>query len=586
MSQSNDNGNNSSHEQQDNSNSSSDFDDVYHRRIQEALKEIHHPTADFYSKDKGKKKMALRPRVEPPPTTDHASDSDLDVDPSKQLDSDDSCTDKHFQPLSSSSDSRDEFASSSKSPSKSPSKRRGASRQRGRPRGSRRGREGRDICGGRGSKVQTSPRKLARGARGSKASRGRPGKFTTRGPSIFSEDSTPSQSPVLPEAESNPSPVSEPERHNPVGSSLEFGTPVQTPVQTPVVTPRHRIRSPPGIVTQIDKGSGRKRKKDTANWKKNVAKRLKAEGQAYISVKTGLPMPAAKVGRPCGCPRNCFDQFTDEQIQRVFRDFWAIGDNYVAKSSHLNGLIRDRPVKRRRQKDPEKPVRKLYKYIIHVPDEVEVCRDALVSIHGISKDKIEKIIRDRKTNTSGTPVPDGRGLGPSHNAITGIRLQRVHDHIRSLAVQTSHYSRLHSPHRRYMAPGFTIATLYKDYEAMINYKYPGEDPVKDSFYRKIFTTQYNIVSRPHKTDTCDVCDATQNEIHLLESQPDNTASSSRVGTDLSALREKLASHKAQAQFMQKKVKYYCSIYFYNYYYFYNFFYYNNCSILLLLFFFN
>ena len=130
MSQSNDNGNNSSHEQQDNSNSSSDFDDVYHRRIQEALKELYHPAADFYSKDKGKKKMTLRPRVEPPPTTDHASDSDLDVDPSKKLDSDDSCTDKHFQPLSSSSDSReDEFASSSKSPSKSPSKRRGASRQ-------------------------------------------------------------------------------------------------------------------------------------------------------------------------------------------------------------------------------------------------------------------------------------------------------------------------------------------------------------------------------------------------------------------------------------------------------------------------
>ena len=382
MSQSNDNGNNSSHEQQDNSNSSSDFDDVFDRRIQEALKEIHHPTADFYSKDKGKKKMALRPRVEPPPTTDHASDSD--VDPSKQLDSDDSCTDKHFQPLSSSSDSReDEFASSSKSPSKSPSKRRGASRQRGRPRGSRRGRA---SCGGRGSKDQTSPRKLARGSRGSR--RGRPGKFTIRGPSIFSEDSTPSQSPVLPEAESNPSPVSEPE-NNPVVSSLESGTPVaQTP--QPVVTPRHRIRSPPGAVTQIDKGSGRKRKKDTANWKKNLAKRLKAEGQAYISVKTGASMPAAEVGAPCECPRNCFDKFTDEQIQRVFKDFWAIGDNYVAKSSHLNGLIRDRPVKRRRQRDPEKTVRKMYKYVILIPDEVEVCRDALVSIHGITHDKIEK----------------------------------------------------------------------------------------------------------------------------------------------------------------------------------------------------
>ena len=197
MSQSNDNGNNSSHEQQDNSNSSSDFDDVYDRQIQEALKELYHPAADFYSKDKGKKKMTLRPRVEPPPTTDHASDSDLDVDPSRKLDSDDSCTDKHFQPLSSSSDSRDEFASSSKSPSKrpskSPSKRRGASWQRGRPRGSRRGC---DSCGGRGSKDQTSPRKLARGSRGSR--RGRPGKLTTRGPRVFSEDTTPS--PVLSEA--------------------------------------------------------------------------------------------------------------------------------------------------------------------------------------------------------------------------------------------------------------------------------------------------------------------------------------------------------------------------------------------------
>ncbi|CAL4109926.1 unnamed protein product, partial [Meganyctiphanes norvegica] len=100
------------------------------------------------------------------------------------------------------------------------------------------------------------------------------------------------------------------------------------------------------------------------------------------------------------------------------------------------------------------------------------------------------------------------------NQISGDRLDHVHEHIQMLQVTASHYSRAHSPHRRYLSSEMITRNLFDEYVHWLENKYPGEPAVLQSFYDKIFTTNYNIVKRKPKTDTCDFCTSLEREIEI------------------------------------------------------------------------
>ncbi|CAL4122591.1 unnamed protein product [Meganyctiphanes norvegica] len=277
--------------------------------------------------------------------------------------------------------------------------------------------------------------------------------------------------------------------------------------QTDAISVPLTATSRPQPPTKINKGRGRKHLSDPTGWRKTLAKKGRAEGRRYTSATSGREYDAAKIGRPCRCPKKCMEAVVPQAvINNVFKTFWNIGDNYSAKSGYLMSAIRARPVKRVRTKVPGKAPKPQYRYIITDEQiEYDVCRPAFASIHGLGLGKIEKIIKDKKKSTTGTPVEDRRGRAPSVNQISGDRLDHVHEHIQMLQVTASHYSRAHSPHRRYLSSEMITRNLFDEYVHWLENKYPGEPAVLQSFYDKIFTTHYNIVKRKPKTDTCDVC---------------------------------------------------------------------------------
>ena len=126
----------------------------------------------------------------------------------------------------------------------------------------------------------------------------------------------------------------------------------------------------------------------------------------------------------------------------------------------------------------------------------EVCRNAFMSIHSISASKLKKVIQDKLHNPTGSPPADNRGRGVSGNTISGPDRALIHEHIQMLAVTQSHYSRAHSPHRRYMEIGMTQNLLYSNYVDWMTEKHPLMNPQKLSFYMSIFTKDYNIVRQP------------------------------------------------------------------------------------------
>ena len=102
--------------------------------------------------------------------------------------------------------------------------------------------------------------------------------------------------------------------------------------------------------------------------------------------------------------------------------------------------------------------------------------------------------------------------------ISGPDRDRIHEHIQMLAVTQSHYSRAHSPHRRYMEMGMTQALLYKNYVEWMTENHPLQNPQKDHFYYSIFTKCYNIVRQPNKSGVCDFCTYSKTQMDINKSK--------------------------------------------------------------------
>ena len=82
--------------------------------------------------------------------------------------------------------------------------------------------------------------------------------------------------------------------------------------------------------------------------------------------------------------------------------------------------------------------------------EIEICRPAFVSTHGLKNGKMERVIKARVLCPTGAHKKDMRGRHPAPNKTPQYKLDKVHEHIRTLCVTASHYSRAHSPNRRYL----------------------------------------------------------------------------------------------------------------------------------------
>ena len=69
-----------------------------------------------------------------------------------------------------------------------------------------------------------------------------------------------------------------------------------------------------------------KRPRNVEVWSKVKAKQLRNLGLTYTSRNTHREVPAQQVGEPCQCINKCFDIIGMDNIQDLFRDFWALGD--------------------------------------------------------------------------------------------------------------------------------------------------------------------------------------------------------------------------------------------------------------------
>ena len=83
-----------------------------------------------------------------------------------------------------------------------------------------------------------------------------------------------------------------------------------------------------------------------------------------------------------------------------------------------------------------------------------------------------------------------RGRHEPANKTLEERLGIVQEHIEQFPRYQSHYSRQDNPHREYLSPSLSLATMYKLYKDECTEQ--GKPAVSEWKYRQIFNTKYNL----------------------------------------------------------------------------------------------
>lgn len=290
---------------------------------------------------------------------------------------------------------------------------------------------------------------------------------------------------------------------------------------------------------------GRKRERKPHTWAKKKSKVKRDSGQTYVSRATQQRVEAREIGQPCR--DGCFTRLTMPVIEHVFREFWEIGD-YNLQNSYLQRIVEVQPVKKHRKSttsasSQRKRTHNLNCTVRYGSTTYKVCKTGFQSIFGLKRGRLESAVK--MVTTTGTTLTDRRG---KHGAlkVSLDQRNRVKEHIESLPTISNHYQRARAPHRRYLDSNLSVVRLYGMYKAWMDEHYPEEPIVKDSYYRKVFST-YNIFFKTPKADTCSTCDQLSASITRANNE-----------NEVEDLKAKLQEHKLLASEGQELMKHFSS----------------------------
>ena len=261
----------------------------------------------------------------------------------------------------------------------------------------------------------------------------------------------------------------------------------------------------------------RKRKRNVANWHCNVRKLRRNQGQEY-ETKSGKVVHARKFD-PCENHKCCkkgseCHLLTLEQRQEIFSSFWRLSD-FNLQTAFICCAVTETPaathtVLRNNSAQPEprlgkahyKDVTRTYVFSTDQGPR-KVCKEFFLRTLSISNGRLHRALLNKRVN-SGMIVADKRGKNVKRRIPHADR-QCVVNHINRFPRYVSHYTRNHQQHREYLSPSLNITIMYDLYKREMLCE--GHRPVKESFYRHIFETDFNLHFHQPLKDTCRRCDS-------------------------------------------------------------------------------
>lgn len=181
----------------------------------------------------------------------------------------------------------------------------------------------------------------------------------------------------------------------------------------------------------------------------------------------------------------------------------------------------------------------------------KICKKAFLSLHGITKARLERLQKHLNIG-HGTPPMDGRGKHVRRpNKLPEGTDDKIREHILSFPKYKSHYSLKDNLNHYYLSPLLSIAKMHHMYlqkyepEQLLHENQYMKPIVKYEYYRKFFTENFKMSFGKPKSDTCQKCDKLMNKIDAA----DNEEQKRQLETD-----KKLHITKAETFYTDIKAK--------------------------------
>lgn len=226
-------------------------------------------------------------------------------------------------------------------------------------------------------------------------------------------------------------------------------------------------------------------------------------GKSYIDRKNNVHEEKSVKPYIHNCRYKCNQTVNEERRINVFNEFWEL-QSWELQTAYLNGVIKLHPVTRKKTNAVySKNMSCVYTLSGH-----RVCKDFFLKTLDISNKRVQVLVTKMNTSTSGVPKKDKRGKRSPGNKISQEKIDIIMEHINKFPRYVSHYSRHKNPECKYLDPGLTVTKMYQLYREFCTTE-KKINPEKESFYRHIFNTKFNLRFHRPLTDTCAVCDKLQ-----------------------------------------------------------------------------
>ncbi|XP_076618233.1 uncharacterized protein LOC143340318 isoform X2 [Colletes latitarsis] len=243
-----------------------------------------------------------------------------------------------------------------------------------------------------------------------------------------------------------------------------------------------------------------KRTKHPELWKVNVKKNARLRGEEYVGVG-GKLVPAKAMGPPCKCRMRCTEKIDESAREELHNIFWKTC-GWEQRKQYVALSVKESPKQRTRCRGNVKSKHRrqiTFTYSLLLKGEfITVCKCMFLSTFAVSEKFVRHVMEKKRISPGGIIGPDQRGRHtPKSKKSESVR-DRVREHINSFPTEKSTNSKDHSE-KRYLDSALSIVAMHKLYVSKCKEEgVPESDIVKESYYREMFKTEFNLTFKQTK----------------------------------------------------------------------------------------
>lgn len=258
--------------------------------------------------------------------------------------------------------------------------------------------------------------------------------------------------------------------------------------QTQVEQSCRRLNAAPTMVHTC-RPSPQKRQRNPDLWKKNVRKKARQTGQAYVT-DAGKKVPARKIREGCNstCRLGCHNSFDLVSREDLFQTFWGLEDKNQQRQYIARHVIKCEIARKRVGASDRRGF--TLKYFFYNGKELsQVCRKFFVETLDVGRDFIYGTLEKEDPKT-GLIAPERQGKHGKQRRVSEAVVNSVREHILTFPTVNSYHGKSKSK-RQYLEAGLSVAKMFRMYKEYCSVKNIQTVASADR-YRRVFDEDFNL----------------------------------------------------------------------------------------------